>query len=206
MTFATVYLGEVHQGRIVSKWTTTGKNGIYYHIRYEYGGRGAPHADERSCSESQFKHMGDFSATEPVQPIEVRTLNLLGESHEAFLPGESHFGPVWNIALPAVIWNAFMGVFFWFSYVTPWRIKRLVQRGEPVAGRIYQKRSSGGRGVRYFLRCAFIHPGLGPRQVEVEVHGVMYNRAREYEEVTMLCYPNRKRPVTVYDYGDFECL
>jgi len=205
LTFATVYLGQVHQGRIVSKWTTTGKNRIYYQVKYEYEVGGAIHSDERACSEPQFNQMGNFSTTEPVQPIEVRTLKFLGsESHEAYLPGESHFGPVWNIALPALLWNAFMCIFFWFFYITPWRMKRLVRWGEPVTGRIYQKRI-GGRG-RYFLKCAFIHPGIGSRQVEVEVQGLMYNRATEYEAVTMLCYPNRKRPVTVYEYGDFECL
>lgn len=206
LTFATIYLGQVHQGRIVSKWTTTGKNGTHYQIKYEYDETGRHHSDERGCSQAEFNQLGNFSATQPAHPIEVRTLRLLGsESHEAFLPGESHSSPVWHIAFPALAWNGFMFLFAWFYYITPWRTKRLVRWGEPVAGRIYQKRAGGGRGIRYFLNCGFVHPGIGSRQVEVEVQRVMYNRAIEYEEVTMLCYPNRKRPVTVYEFGDFEC-
>ena len=207
VTLASVFFGQLHQGRVINKSTSSGKKGTYYQIRYEYEAGGRKRADERPCSRAQYDQMGDVSAAQASQPIEVRTLNLLGHEYkETFLPGESHWAPIRWIAWPALLWNAFLSVFLWILYVDPWRKKRLVRYGQPVVGRVFRKHVQHSRSETYYLDCAFDHPGIGPRQVEISVQPHLYNLALEGEAVTMLCYPGHKRPVTVYEYGDFECV
>src|SRR2546421_6855580 len=109
VTFASVFFGQLHQGQVVNKSTSSGKKGTYYQIRYEYEAGGRKRADERPCSRAQYNQMGDVSAAQASQPIEVRTLNLLGHEYkETFLPGESHWAPIRWIVWPALLWHALL--------------------------------------------------------------------------------------------------
>ena len=171
-------------------------------MRYWYEAGGQVRSDSRSVSHAQF----DSLTAQPTSlPLDVRAKEVLGSYYDQmFLPGESLTGPVWITALVAALMNGFAFLIGYFIWIVPMQHKRLCREGKPIAGRITRMHSSSGKTTTYYLDYEFDHPGLGERTATMTVSSERWHQAQVREAVSVLCYPNRKRPM--YEYGDFECV
>jgi len=205
LTIAEMFFGQVTQGQIIKKWTTSGKK-TNYHIKYEYDVNGVHRSGERSCSQSEYDAIADPSRTQPPPSIEIRGLNIAGRYfHEAMLPDESRWGKIGFFMFFALFWNGVLSVFVYILWIAPWREKRLYRWGTPVPGRIYGKHTRSGKSTSYYLDYEFIQPQLGMLRKRQSVPSERYYKAHEGQLVTVLCYPHKTRTTVIYEYGDFEC-
>ena len=206
LTIAEMFFGQVDQGQIVKKWTTSGKK-TNYHIKYAYDANGIHHTNERSCSEDEYSQLVGPSKNQSTSNIEIRSLNILGRHfHEALLPDESRWGKIGVIAGMALFWNGILSIFIYLLWIAPWREKCLFRLGTPVPGRIYAKHTRSGKTTSYYLDFEFIQPQLGIVRNQQYVSFAKYNSTTEGQLVTVLCYPHKKRPSVIYEFGNFECL
>jgi hypothetical protein len=206
VTIAMMFFGQVHEGRVVTKWMTSGKKKINYHIRYSYDAGGEHRSGERSCSKSEYDAIAEPAPSRPPQSIEIRSVGLMGHHfHEAILPGESQWGKIGGTAAIALFWNGFLSIFVYFLWIAPWQEKRLCRWGTPVPGRIFGKHTRSGKSTSYYLDYEFIQPQIGICRKKQSVTSERYYQAREGELVTVLCYPQRTWGAVIYEYGDFEC-
>lgn len=204
LAFAEMYFGAVHQGSITAKWTTYSKR-TNYHLRYAYDAGGKHRTDERSCSQKEYDPINP--ARDPPPTIEIRSIDILGlHFHEALLPGESRWAKVALIAGVALFWNGVLSVFVYLLWIAPWQEKRLYRRGTPVPGRVFGKHTRSGKSISYYLDYEFIHPQLGMLRKQQSVQSKPYHEAHQGQMVTILCYPQKKRPSVIYEYGNFECV
>jgi len=206
LTFAKVFFGDVHQGRIVRMWTSQGEDSTNYHLGYEYDADGVDRKGDRTCSRSKYNAFGDIHKAQP--PIHVYTLNLLGwHTQEALLPGESGLWRVGFYILMALFWNGVVSVFAYMLWIAPWRVKQLYRRGLAVPGRIISKRTStSDDSTTWYLDYEFIQPKLGRVQEKQSVSSQQFAGAKEGQLVTVLCHPRKKSPAVIYEYGNFECV
>jgi hypothetical protein len=204
LTMAEVLFGDVHQGRIVKKWTTTGED-TSYHIGYEYDADGMHRKGDRTCSRSQYSAINDPARNQTPQSVKIRSLHLGRHWHVALLPGESGWGKVVFYLIFGTFWNGIVAVFVYVLWIAPWREKQLYRRGTPVPGRIYAKRTESGEDTSYYLDYEFIQPQLGMQRKKQSVTSDRFNQANEGQLVTILCYPNKTSPTAIYEYGDFVC-
>jgi len=204
LTFAEMYFGAVHQGSIVAKWTTYSKR-TNYHLRYTYDIAGRHRTAERSCSQKEYDPINP--ARDPPPTIEIHSIDILGlHFHEALLPDESRWGKVAVIAGMALFWNGVVSVFVFLFWIAPWQEKRLYRRGTPVPGRVFGKHTRSGKSVSYYVDYEFIHPQFGMLRKDVAVQSKPYHQAHDGQMVTILCYPHKKRPSLIYEFGNFECM
>jgi hypothetical protein len=206
MTIVKVFFGDTTEGRIVRKWTTSGED-TNYHVKYEYDADGVHRWGERSCSRAEYDAIGDPQRIQPPPSIEIRSINVLGRHfEEAIMPGETRLGRIGFYLLFGLFWNAIVSVFVYVLWIAPWRTKQLYRWGKPVPGRILSKRISSGEDTTYYLDFEFIQPQFGRLQTKQSVSSQRYSAASEGQLVTVLCHPQKKWPVVIYEYGDFECV
>ncbi len=137
----------------------------------------------------------------------VVLLLMLGHFfYDAMLPGESRWGKILPLAFFALFWNGLLSVFVYMAWIAPGQEKRLYRRGTPVPGRITGKHSHHGKGIRYYVDYEFIQPRFGVLRRRQSVSGNEYKRAHADQLVTVLCWPHKKRPSVIYEYGSFECV
>jgi hypothetical protein len=206
LTIAIVTHGESHSGVVMKTWSgKSGRRGtITYHLRYAYEAAGQTHSDSRTVSQEQYDQLSSYP---PALPLDVKALSIGGTYFdEMFLPGEWLWGPVWLAVLIAAIGNGIAFVILYYVWIVPWRHKLLCRDGKPVFGRIVKMHTTTGKTTSYYLDYEFDHPGLGIRTATVMVQSEAWHRAQVGEPVSVLCYPHRKRPTVIYEYGDFECL
>jgi len=125
---------------------------------------------------------------------------------QMFLPGESLWGPVWWAAFAALLSNGLAMLLVYYIWIVPAQHKGLCRQGKPIPGHISRMHSSSGKTTTYYLDYQFDHPGLGTRTAKMTVTSQRWHQAQVGEPVTVLCYPHRKRPTVIYEYGDFECV
>ena len=207
ITIGEMFFGTVQQGRIVGKWTTSTKR-TNYHIRYAYDVNGDHRAAERSCSEAEYQVIPDPARAQPPPTIEIRGLSVLGHYfHEAMLPGESRWAEIGALAGAALFWNGILSVFVYLLWILPWREKQLYRWGTPVPGRITGKHTRTGKSVSYYLDYEFISPRWGVLKRQQTIAGQQYyHQTHPGQLVTILCYPQKKRPSVIYEFGSFECV
>lgn len=204
LTIVKAYFGDVNHGIIVKKWITSGED-TNYHIKYEYDAGGVHHGGERTCSKSIYDAIGDPRQTQPT--IEIRSINILGRHFdEAILSGESRLRSLGFYLLFGFFWNAVLFVFVYVLWIAPWRTRQLYRRGTPVPGRINSKRISSGEDTTYYLGYEFIQPKFGLIRREQSVSSQQFASAGDGQFVTILCYPQKKAPTVIYEFGDFECV
>ena len=204
IVYVVVTQGESHPGTVEKTWTSRGRRSTSYYVRYWYEAGGQVRSDSRSISYPQFEAL---TAQPNAVPLDVRAKEVFGSWYDQmFLPGESLTGPVWVAALVAVIMNGFACLIGYFIWYVPMQHKGLCRQGKPIAGRITRMHSSSGKTTTYYLDYEFDHPGLGVRTGTMTVSAERWHQAQVGEAVSVLCYPNRKRPTVMYEYGDFECL
>ena len=196
--------GQSHPGNVTKTWTSRGRRSTTYNVAYSYEVGGQTHTGSRSVSHSQYDQL---AASPPRLPLDVRAKEILGTYYDQmFLPGESLTGPVWMAVLVAVIMNGFACLIGYFIWFVPLQHKRLCREAKPIPGRITRMHSSSGKTTTYYLDYEFDHPGLGTRTATMTVTSQRWHQAQVGELVSVLCYPHRKRPTVIYDYGDFECV
>ena len=196
--------GESHPGTVIKTWTSRGRRSTTYHVAYSYEAGGQARTDSRSVSHSQYDQL---SASPPKLPLDVRAKEVWGTHYDQmFLPGESLTGPVWTAVLVAVLMNGFAALIGYFIWFVPMQHKRLCRDGKPIVGRITRMHSSSGKTTTYYLDYEFDQPGLGVRTATMTVTSERWHQAQVGEPVSVLCYPHRKRPTVIYEYGDFECI
>ena len=113
-------------------------------------------------------------------------------------------------SLLALAWNV---VFLWvvYLYAKVWLKDRFYLRlyrwGTAVEGRVVRKwEKSEKESAHCYLECEFQHPGLGVRKIKLGVKRGEYRKTHEGRAVSVLCYPHRRRPTRVYEFGhDFRC-
>jgi hypothetical protein len=204
LTIAEMFFGTVQHGAIIAKWTTYSKR-TNYHLRYTYVVAGRTQTAERSCSQAEYNPINP--AQQPPPAIEIRGINFLGHYfHEALLPDESRFGKVALWVGMALFWNGVLSIFFYMFWIFPWLEKRLYRRGIPVPGRVFGKHTRSGKTITHYIDYEFIHPQLGMLRKQQTVQSTSYHQAHDGQLVTILCYPHRKRPSLIYEFGNFECL
>jgi len=193
--------GESHPGQVEKTWTSRGSKGsTNYHLKYSYELGGQFHTNTRSVSKSQYDQLS------PQVTLDVRTREVGGHLFdEAFLPGEWLWKPVWLAVLIAAIINGIAGLIIYFVLFVPMQHKRLCREAKPTMGQITRMHSSSGKTTTYYLDYQWDHPGLGDRTATMTVTSDRWHRAQVGERVSVLCFPNRKRPTVIYEYGDFEC-
>jgi hypothetical protein len=195
--------GESHPGIVTKTWTSRGRRSTSYNVAYSYEAGGQSHSGSRSVTHAQYDQL---VASPTALPLDVRAKEVLGTYYdEMFLPGDSHTKPVWMAALVAVIINGVACLIGYLTWIVPMQHKRLCREGKPIPGRITRMHSSSGKTTTYYLDYEFDHPGLGLRTATMTVESQRWHQAQVGELVTALCYPNRKRPTVIYEYGDFEC-
>ncbi len=206
-TIAAVFFGEVHDGRVVKTWTTTGKKGsVTYRMKYSYDAGGQERTGDRTVSKTEYQQLSGWSEGQWSGPLKVHTTSVMGHYFDqVVLPDESPWEPVGLSLVMALLWNGIVFIFVYLLWIAPWREKRLYRWGTPVPGRIFGKHTTRGKTTSYYLDYEFVQPGFGLRKKKQGVTSERYYAAREGEMVTVLCYPNRKGPTVVYEYGDFEC-
>src|SRR5258706_10046503 len=60
-TIAAVYFGEVHDGRVVKTWTTTGKKGsTTYRMKFAYEADGQERTGDRTVSKKQYDKLSGW--------------------------------------------------------------------------------------------------------------------------------------------------
>src|SRR5882672_1078386 len=206
LTIAKVYFGDVHEGWIVKKWTTTDED-TSYHIAYQYDADGMHRSGERTCSRKLYSAINDPARNQALQSVEIRTLNLLGRHiHESILPDESRWGRIGFYLLFAVFWNGILSVFVYVMWLAPWREKHLYRWGTAVPGRIASKHIKSGEDTSYYLDYEFIQPQFGVQRQKQSVTSDRFNQANEGQLVTVLCYPHKTSPTMIYEYGNFVCV
>src|SRR5215212_3866639 len=204
IVYEVVTHGESHPGSVTKTWTSRGRRSTTYHVGYSYEAGGQLRTDSRSVSHSQYDQL---AASPPNLPLDVRVKEIWGTHYDQmFLPGESRMGPVWMAALVAVIINGVGCLIGYFIWLVPAQHKRLCREGKPIVGHVTRMHSSSGKTTTYYLDYEFDHPGLGVRTATMTVTSDRWHQAQVGEPVSVLCYPNRKGPTVMYEYGDFECL
>jgi hypothetical protein len=207
-TIGAVFFGNVHQGHVVRTWTGRGSKGrTKYNLRYSYEAGGKQRTGERTISQRQYGKLNGSQKGGLISPIQVWTLNLGGYYFDqVVLSDESPWESVGLAFLFALFWNGVLSIFVYMFWITPWQSRRLYQWGIPVPGRISGKHISHGKTTSYYLDYEFIHPQLGILRKQQSVNSKGYYHAHNGQMVTILCYPRKKRPTVVYEYGDFECV
>ncbi|HEV8379791.1 MAG TPA: hypothetical protein VGP99_13145 [Tepidisphaeraceae bacterium] len=203
---AVVTHGESHPGTVMKTWISKSgrRSSTSYHVRYAYEAAGQVHSDSRTVSHEQYDQL---SASPPALPLDVKALSIGGTYFDQmFLPGESLWGPVWWAVLVAAIVNGVAGLISYYIWIVPWQHRKLCREGKPIVGHITRMHSSSGKTTTYYLDYEFDQPGLGVRVATMTVTSERWHQAQVSEPVTVLCYPNRKRPTVMYEYGDFECF
>ena len=122
------------------------------------------------------------------------------------LSDESPWESVGLAFLFALFWNGVLSIFVYMLWIGPWQAKRLCQCGTAVPGRISGKHISRGKTTSYYLDYEFVQPPFGLRKKRQYVPSARYQQTHVGEMVTVLCFPNKKRPTVVYEYGYFECF
>ena len=203
ITIAVVTRGESHPGQVQKTWISRGRRGSSYHVRYYYEAGGQVHTASRAVSRSQYDQL---TSSPTSLPLDVRAMPISGVYFEQmFLPGESQSGPIWFAIAAAVISNGLAFLLIYYIWIIPAGHKRLCRYGKPILGHIVKMHSKSGKTTTYYLDYQFDHPGLGDRTATLTVQPDRWHQAQVGEPVTVLCYPNRKRPTLIYEYGDFEC-
>jgi hypothetical protein len=203
IVIAVVTHGESHVGTVEKTWSSRGRRSTSYHVRYWYEAGGQVRSDSRSVSHSQYDRL---SSSLPALPLDVRAKEIGGTYfNEMYLPGESLWGPVWVAVLVAVVGNGVAWLISYFAFIVPLQHKKLCREGKAIVGHITRMHSSSGKTTTYYLDYEFDHPGLGMRTATMTVTSERWHLAYVGEAVTVLCYPNKKRPTVMYEYGDFEC-
>jgi hypothetical protein len=203
IVIAVVTHGESHVGTVEKTWSSRGRRSTSYHVRYWYEAGGQVRSDSRTISRAEFDQL---SMNPPTLPLDVRALAIQGTYFDQmYLPGESLWGPVWIAVLVAVLMNGFACLIGYFIWIVPMQHKRLCREGKPILGRITRMHSTHGKTTTYYLDYEFDHPSVGVRVASMSVPRERWHQAQVGEIVTVLCYPNRKRPTVMYEYGDFEC-
>ena len=207
-TIAAVFFGEDHDGQVIRTWTTRGSKGsITYHIKYAYQAGGQERTGDRTVSKKQDQQLAGWSKGSSAGAIKVKTVRALGYYYDkAILPGESGWGAVGEAVLFAGFWNGMAFVFVYMLWIMPWRAKRLCRYGVAMPGRIHGMHTTRGKTTTYYIDYEFVHPPFGLRKKSQSVGSERYNAAHQGQMVTVLCYPGKKGPTVVYEYGDFECV
>jgi len=208
-TIAAVFFGNVHQGRVVRTWTARGSKGrTNYHLRYGYEAAGKERTGERTVSQWQYGKLTGSSTRAVIPPIQVWTANLGGYYFDqVVLSDESPWESVGLAVVFALFWNGLLSIFVYLLWIAPWQEKQLYRWGTPVPGRIFGKHTRSGKRISYYLEYEFIHPQLGMLQKQQTVQGQQYYHVAHHGQmVTVLCYPHKKRPTVLYEFGSFECI
>jgi hypothetical protein len=207
-TIAAVFFGNVHQGRVAKTWTVRSSKGrTNYHLNYAYEAGGKQRTGERTISQRQYGKLTGGSTGGMIPPIQIWTAHLGGYYFEqVVLSDESPWESVGLAVLFALFWNGVLSVFVYFLWIAPWQEKRLDRWGTPVPGRITGMRTRSGKRISYCLDYEFIQPQLGLLRKWQTIQGKQYRHAHKGQLVTVLCYPHKKRPTVIYEYGSFECV
>jgi len=205
LTIAIVNHGESHPGQIQKTWSTPSGGAHYARFTYEAGGR--IHSGSRTISSEQYQQFFASPATQPALPIDVRVMPIGGfYFKQMYLPGEWLWGPVWRV-LEVMAEDAFVAwILIYLTWILPRRQKRLCRDGTPISGRIVKLRTLSNKATSYQVDYQFDHPRLGVQTERMLIQPKRWKPAEVGEPVTVLCYPNRKWPTMIYEYGDFECL
>jgi len=207
-TIAAVFFGNVHRGRVVKAWTARSSKGrTNYHLKYAYDAGGREKTGERTISNRQYGELTGASTGNIVLPIQVWTVHLGGfYFDQVVLSDESPWVSVGLTVLFALFWNGVLSIFVYFIWIAPWQEKRLYRWGTPVPGRITAMHTRSGKRISYCLDYEFIQPQLGLLRKQQPIQGKQYRQAHKGQLVTVLCYPHKKRPAVIYEYGNFECV
>jgi hypothetical protein len=150
------------------------------------------------------------------QPCTVRVLpswpNTLPQRYSTKSPWLTS---LWYL-LGALVWNSILALFVWIAWIAPWRTRRVLKYGVPVAGQITSKtqiRGSKG-GMSYQVKYVY-QPTLEDQKGEVSnqlVDGQSYISAKDYTSatvgqiVTVLFDPRKPKRSLIYDFADYAAV
>ena len=126
------------------------KGSVTYHASYEYQWQRKALTGRSQISRT------DYAAATDGQAVSVKVLPFLPESGEVLLiPGGSPIRQLLTQTSLALLWNAFLLLFYIVIYGSVWKEKNLVKNGVPVRGIISDKQIIRGKGTSYVAQYRF---------------------------------------------------
>jgi hypothetical protein len=166
-------------------------------ITYDYPWRGQRISDSARVSADAYQKL------QSSQTVKVHALGIGGHifSELDVTPGQ-YTASRWFLWPWALAWN---GMLF-FMLRQPLQARRLVRDGEPVVGKIVNKKAYGGKSARYRVSYEYSPPAGGARQGGMTVARADFDSASTGKEVTVLYDPNCPGSAAVYEYGDYRAV
>ena len=176
--------------------TRGSKGSVTYDVRFHYTLDGQRHDDGQQVTAGEFRqrHLGDRLTGRAAmffgQPI---CLTTAGNTTRQTL----------ILAGAAPFWNAIMAVFVYRLWITPWRLRRLLETGTAVAGEVTAQRTFRARsGPSVSVRYRFPTPG-GPVEGAATVTGKAIQRLDATRPITVVYDPARPRRNAVYEFAGY---
>jgi hypothetical protein len=179
---------------------TSRKHGDYYLVQYHYLLDGRRFDDSKSPSARTGRpppRVGDTFAG--------RAAALLG--HALFLPASLNIvGDITPLAIAAVIWNGFIGVWLYIAWILPLCQRWLATTGEAAIGTIthWQANRRNRTTQSYTVSYSFTTPDGRSHDARCRVSG--RDRPAEGATITVLYAPRRPRWNLPYECSDFVVM
>jgi hypothetical protein len=197
--------GIEYDGRVLKKTATNGgKSGMHYAIDYAFSVDSVQHGGHVTVNHDAYEELTEGD------PMTVRALESDPESSPwPRVPG--HSAPLevlgsWAIAL---IWNGFLSVAVWVTYIRPWRMRALVRNGTPVVGLIRGWAPQPGKGGTSY-RLTYDYTSEDSSGLSEPRSGKMTTRRKEAAGylpgrlATVLYDPSKPARSVIYALGDYR--
>jgi hypothetical protein len=211
ITVAWASFGTDQEGRVLSTYTSRSHGRTFFHADYSYQFQGRRYADTTTTSFTWYDALDarrTSSRPAAFMTIPVRIVSV-GSFHYAGVvePGTSPWRAVAWAACMALWFNGIISIFVYLCWIAPWRIRQLYRYGTPAPARIVGHSKRSGKGGRtYHLEYEF-EPAPGTtHRAEMQVTKLDHDTTVIGQSVTVLHYPGRSRPSTIYEFGGYECL
>jgi hypothetical protein len=157
----------------------------------------------RAISDSASVSAGAYHRLQSSPYIKVHALNFGGYqfSELDMTPGE-FAASRWFLWPWAIVWNGMLLLML----RQPILAKRLVRYGEPVVGKIVDKKSYRGRSTRYSVRYEYTPRAGEPLQRTMTVSRADFEAASIGKEMVVLYETNHPANAVIYGYGDYSAV
>ncbi len=202
--------GEDVPGAITKLDSSSSRKGKSHHVYYLYTVDGINYTGNDTVGADE------YATTKVGQPCIVRVIPALPKIQPQRITSRSPWMEAAKFFLMALVWNGLLSLFVWLAWIAPWRIRRLLKWGVPVAGQIALKRqikgSKGGMAYQVdyvFMPSADDQPDESANRLttgKMTISVKDYNAAEQGQVVTVLYDQRKPKRSIVYDFAEYQAV
>jgi hypothetical protein len=168
-----------------------------HQINYIYHWQGQTISDRSTVSEATYQRLLKDRA------IHVHAVSFWGHQFSELDVTPGQFAASrWFLWPWVLVWDGML----WLVLRQPILAKRLVSQGQPVVGKILDKKTYRGKTASFVVKYQYTPQSGGaanPVERTMSVSRAAYDLAEIGKEITVVCDPNRPLRATIYEYGDY---